>query len=573
MITKGFKRCMALLVPFVLFVFVLSQTGYYFGGNDDRYITSILSGVITGSPDAHVIYVNYLLSFPLMLLYQITTNVPWYGGMLILFQGLVYAAVLDSIYSRCKKWIPLVSATVLICSFFLSYYYLAGNIQYTATAALLAAGGYACLLIHDSRKKGFAFFFVLEFLGFLLRSQAMLMVQPLGLAAVLVAISGEKIEWKAVIKKLLPVAAGLVLILGLGTAGNIIGYHGEEWKKYQDFNDMRTELLDYYPYVNGKLLAYEEIKDILEEYGISEKKYKAFYQWSIMDWKADTECYKQIKNYAAEKDQRPIQLGKRLEEIYHYTFFELPWGLQYITVMAWLFFFAWALLRKNWKMFAMGTVLLGGARTAVWAYLFWKGRIIARVIIPLLACEVLLLIMLVMMDCQKTEEKPYFQRAALIGAAIFCAAGIFLAREQLSYVQSVNKQQDFLMAELREMQEHCGENPQNHYVLEAASMSVYFGSALETSAYHPINAVVSGGWFSTAPAAQQRLEDYLGNADGFYLVMCADADRVLEETPIFLYLLEEMDGRCKPFELWTTSIGRPYAVYYFEGAFPFQSSQ
>lgn len=46
--------------------------------NDDAALHSILSGSVSGVPDAHAIYINYLICIPVVLLYQSIPQVPWF---------------------------------------------------------------------------------------------------------------------------------------------------------------------------------------------------------------------------------------------------------------------------------------------------------------------------------------------------------------------------------------------------------------------------------------------------------------------------------------------------------------
>ena len=78
--------CMA-----AVWIFLINRfAGIVFETNDDRMITEIFSGAMTGAPEAHAYYVDYILGFILSSLYSITADVPWYGGMLALFQLLCW---------------------------------------------------------------------------------------------------------------------------------------------------------------------------------------------------------------------------------------------------------------------------------------------------------------------------------------------------------------------------------------------------------------------------------------------------------------------------------------------------
>ena len=54
-------------ILFLFFILIWKSAGIYFETNDDKFIAEILSGAVTGEPDGHVVYINYLLSYLLSL--------------------------------------------------------------------------------------------------------------------------------------------------------------------------------------------------------------------------------------------------------------------------------------------------------------------------------------------------------------------------------------------------------------------------------------------------------------------------------------------------------------------------
>lgn len=558
-----YRRWIAMAVSLVMVLFVWQKTGIYFESNDDRYITSLLSGVITGSPDAHVIYVNYLLSLPLSLLYRITTIVPWYGGMLVFFQWAIYAAVLDSAYTKCRKRYTMILVTAAAGGTFIAYYYCVGEIQYTSTAVMLAAAGYACLLLRDSEKKGFILFILFELAGYLLRSHSMLMIQPLGLAAVITMMAGKQEIWKKEeLRKTLAVVVGLLSILLMGTLGNMIGYHGADWERYSQFNDTRTTLFDYH----GKP-DYEEVREILEDYGVSQEKYMAYCQYMILDWNIGIDGEKRLENYVLQRREKGLSVPEVLQQVYELTIVDYFWGLNRVTIAAWGGFLLMGILCRRLKTLCIGIGLLGGARTAIWGYLIWRGRLPLRVIVPLMACETMILLVLVWIEYERVQTVQWKKIGLLCGGAVFCLIGISSGRLQSRYISEINAGQQLYMEGLREIQQYCEDHPDNHYLIDPDSLSYYMGSAFETSVYHPVNAVIGGGWFSETPSVRQRLREYLGDVDGFYFLIYADGEQ--EMCPSYAYLVQEMGEVPELADQWTASYGGSYAVYYFKGAFPF----
>lgn len=557
------KKALAILVPLSFLIFVWWKTGICFETNDDRYIASILSGVITGSPDAHAIYVDYLLSLPLSILYRVTSAVPWYGGLLVVFQWMIYAAILDSAYTRCQKWTQTALVTVMTAGFFVAYYYCVGLIQFTSTACLLAMAGYVCILVHDNKKKGLLFFLLFEFLSYQLRNQAMLMLQPLGFAAVLtMMVARRDIPWRQRGKELLHMVAGLCLVLCISVVGNLVGYHGVEWARYQQYNDANVAMFDYY----GKP-SYKEVCSILEDYGISKEKYEAYCSYMVLDWEKDAECDHRLKEYVVNQGAKSPKIGEVLCQVYRVSIGDCQWKMGYVSMIAWGLFLLDSLLGKRWRTLCGGIVFLGGARTAVWSFLIWRGRLPVRVTFPLMACETMFLLVLIWN--QFAVGTSLWKKCLLLfGCLAFCMAGISSGRLQSRFVREMNEGQAIFIAGLREMQEYFQDRTEAKFLVDANSLNSYKGSAFETAIYHPVNAVISGGWFSFSPGVQHRLEDYLGDAEGFYFVIYADGNQ--ENTPQFSYLIQEMGETPKLVELWTASHGGVYGIYYFDGAFPFQ---
>ena len=78
---KKIRIPMAFCMAAALIFFIHRYVGIFFETNDDRLISEIFSGAMTGTPEAHAYYVDYILGFILSLLYRMTTAVPWYGGI------------------------------------------------------------------------------------------------------------------------------------------------------------------------------------------------------------------------------------------------------------------------------------------------------------------------------------------------------------------------------------------------------------------------------------------------------------------------------------------------------------
>lgn len=153
----------ALITTVFIYVLIWKAVGFYFQTNDDRLIGEILSGALTGTPDAHTVCVNWLLCLPLSWLYKYFPGVPWYGLTLLLFCFLVCCVLLYGLLNwgnNLWQWACLLGLGVCLIA---AGTYMLSSVQFTSVAAMLAGIGYTCLLW---KKKNYALFLLCELLAF-----------------------------------------------------------------------------------------------------------------------------------------------------------------------------------------------------------------------------------------------------------------------------------------------------------------------------------------------------------------------------------------------------------------------
>lgn len=126
---------------------VWKRCGIFFETNDDRVMAEILSGVTALSPDGHVVYVNFLLGKLISLLYLAFPNVAWWGACLIFAHGLFWGLLIGSAVRRSEDVLEEAVALAIGAAFLCAHLRFLGNVQFTSTAALLAAAGWGCLIM------------------------------------------------------------------------------------------------------------------------------------------------------------------------------------------------------------------------------------------------------------------------------------------------------------------------------------------------------------------------------------------------------------------------------------------
>ena len=537
---------------FVAAVFL--TTGIIFETNDDKFITEILAGVIALKPDAHVVYINYLLALPISLLYRVTSQVPWYGGFLILLHLIIYFTITYQVLSFFKNWIDKILALGIVMSLFVAHMYCTGAIQYTSTAALLAVTGYICLVRNP--EKGKWVFLIFELLAYLLRSKAMLMIQPFGMMIMLgiVFTNGKAVREKiALMAKYVCI---IVLILAVGFLGDILGYSNASWKDYERFNDARTTMFDIYG-----TLTYEEAKPILDKYNVTENEYNSFLGYSIFDYDVSIECIEELEETIVLSRAKSFEIGAIWAELKDTFLIAYLWGINRLRLLVLIAGLVWIVVCRRWKLLLpIGGICLSSM--LVWGFLLWQGRLPERVAIPLAFCETSLLVALLFKDYIKINNKVLARILLLVFCLCFAKASYDIGLKEYRYVKEVNEGQSTYFKGLEEIESYCRENATNKYLLEAYSMCYYRGGPLETDLYRQRSSLVTGCWYSNSPVMRDKLRDYLQNVnlDDLKLIVAATEN---DNYAVIKYI-EDKSGRTAVEEdYFTVSHGGAYRVYGF----------
>lgn len=499
----------------VLLAAVWKMVGCFFETNDDRFIAEVLSGALGGVPEAHVVYVNYILSYPLSLLYKLCGGVPWYGLMLLWFQILVYTALFHSVCSRGKTLADRVMAVGFIGSCILLNLYITAAVQYTSTAALMAVTGYICLLLNRSSKGRWFLFCFFETMAFLLRDQAMLMIQPIGIAVCVSEFLGEKErEIRERLKKVCCLLSMVAAVILAGLLGTLAGYRGEEWSEFRRFNQARTALFDYYG-----TPEYEEVKSILDQYEVSPAEYEAFRQFVLLGQKIDTECMEALAEYQKEAQEERAAVSEAIREIPRVRGREEYYGVGKAAAVIWCAVYIWLLMRRRTAaVLSLSSLAVGSI--IIEAYLIYRGRLPLRVMLPLFCGEIFLAIAVLLRD--NTGGERNMRHCVMMGIMTAALIVICVAsgRQQYHSLRWEQTWQEYYTEGLVEVQEYCRANPEKRFILEIGSFSDYRGNVLETRLAGEQNCVYSGSWLFHSPVMNDFLQNYLDSGEeNFCLIL------------------------------------------------------
>lgn len=509
-LNKVFSVILSLAVPLVFVVAVGIRCGISFETNDDFWFTRILSGTITGKPDFHLIHVNFWIGGPLSFLYRIAATVPWWGLFLTGLYILSHAIIIYYGMRNKPERVFIVPAADLALSF--AYISIAGKLQYTSIAILLAVAGYACLIMEREKTSAKIWFVILEFLAYCLRSKGMLLIQPFGILALIGICSAEKERIKiGLIKSLFTI----VVILALGMLGRFVsGEMKPEWKEVYSFNQMSEEVYDY-----GQIPSYDEVKEILEKYDVSEEQWEAFSDYSLQEWNMDSKLSKDLMR-EVKRSRKTSSFSAIISDVYTNTL-----ARKEVFPALVMFFFAvifmLLLMKLRYLRVLIGCVI---AHFLTWGFLCYRGRIVDRVSVPLLLaeCFFLLFVILSMTDVGKVFAKKKVFKIFVVYAGL--AGLIFVSFHagirRYRGVVTDNKAQKILSESFHELEQYCNDRPDKAYIMDVSSVTSVHGMALEAGTKPPVNYKLSGGWFAAMPTYKKSMDEYLEkDKSGFYFIV------------------------------------------------------
>lgn len=593
---KKYRIPLALAMAVIWLFFIYRTAGIFFETNDDRIITEILSGAMTGFPEAHTYYVGCFLGILLSSLYRLTTAVPWYGGMLVLFEFTCCFLIADAFLSRCRHKKDCLFAFIFIMLIYAASFYIVAGIQFTSTAAMLAVTGYVCFLLYPGKKARCFIFFLLEFLSFQLRSNAMFMIQPMGFA-VLIGLcfidhklplfscllpepsftalsespSGFSIGRRKWFRKCFPLLeAGIILlaILMIGKGSHYIFYSSPGWKEYEKINDAVTEITDY-----AAIPDYTEVENILSKYNVTQKQYSAFLQYAMIEENLSGDCLLEVAEVAHAQNLPPSFSQVLGQFLTAYTSWE-HWNLNLMLMAAWTVIIILILSQK-----AFGLLIpLAGlffSRTVLWLFLLYEGRFPPRVMVPLYLGEILFLFCLFFQAVLAGQpakgdsaENPYHKSRnffnkyfpfLLVIMLLPCGAKTF--KNQYLDISKRNTSESIYFMGMQDMISYCNNQPEKRYFIDASTLIYYCGSAFETKIYGRRNGVITGCWYSGAPVLYQYEKDYFAGCDTICLVTSSDME--MQSAMVIDYLEECLETTAYLEDTFTVSNGGKYLVYAF----------
>lgn len=274
-----------------------------FETNDDIVFAELGSG-LRGVKDAHLVFQNYGLGMIYRLLYGVTGRLPWYTIVQYMILFAAFTVVTYVLISRLGEISGLCLFVILACGFGYEGYI---HLQFTKTAGIAAAAAVFLLLYLLEQEKyswwGIAGGILLAVIAYMYREDQFWASCGLMAGAGLLFLFDLRKYSNKKLRRLgiCVLTFGVLLLSVFGVdRWDSSKYRSAEWKEYQEFNQLRSELLDYgFP-------DYDSNQEIYEELGISREAYELYKSWNFNDTeKFDTEVMKKLVDL---KQKRPLTI-------------------------------------------------------------------------------------------------------------------------------------------------------------------------------------------------------------------------------------------------------------------------
>lgn len=518
-------------VPVTAFLFV-SALGMYvfffnfpcFATNDDVMLKAIVSGEITGVPDAHLIYIMFPLGLILKTLYTVWKSVPWYDILMSGVHLLAYFLVMVRTGFFFRKSKPFTRIFVTLSAGFLfaalDYKYLVLH-QYTSLAATLAAVALFWVMTEAIRKEGQSpsaniVAGILLILTLWMRKQVFLLSLPLFVLAFLYRTNG-----KFKLKRLLfPAVIGIITVLSVLT--DRMAYQDSEWQAFNRYNADRTDVYDYY--------MFPEYGEHAEEYralGIEETDMFPLGEWDLAffeNYKKDSmhELAEFTGNTWKELHYQKWEIRHTAKNVINRILHQEVQPLGIVLTILSLFAPVMLFILKKKK--AAVTVLLSLLyEGAVVTYFTFRTRFPERV-----SYGLYLMVFVFITSILITETEEYIMRfitgktliATVLAGVVMAAGAVRIGAFLPEY-----KAFETSASEWSGCNEYFNSHPENVYYLKTSSFAPYGEKMFRKNTYESGNFLRMGTWIMGSPLYDAQVSrrgvkppEGLISGDGIYYV-------------------------------------------------------
>ncbi len=489
--------CVLALNVFVLISMLILMPSLY-ETNDDVAIREFINGS-RGVRDPHLVYQNVVLGIIYKVFYHFTTYVPWYDIIQYLVVFVAFLAVSYLLFCRSDSRLALAVSVILQIFFAFECYV---RPQYTKTAGIAAAAGMILLFwaVEEPRRSDWRIpvGIGLACTGFMYRTlEALICMVLMSVLGVHFLLDLKIEKQKEILKKSLGVFGALAVFIAVLFLVDHLAYETDPmWKSYKEYNELRTELLDYgFPDHKGNEEAYDRI-------GINKNAFRLYSSGNYYDPdKFNVQVMEQLVRLKPERKFTVDTIKSfidRMPEILKntYTF----WCVCILLAL----YLIWG--SRSPKVF-LCLLLEGGIVILFYLYLFSRGRYgVNRVDVGIWYSVSLALIWFLPRDVEGKKRK-----ASVVFTALLCAAAL-LAGQKTSrpYLWYYHQEDIAKRAALRQVLEALGMDKEHLYLIKCGYIPEYncYGTFDTMPGEILSNLCWLGGWDCNTAGQQDALKRY-----------------------------------------------------------------
>lgn len=497
--TKVFIFSLYFFTPIILFL-LLNVTPIFYN-NDDWYLNQLISGELTGVPEAHLVHIGYLSGIMLSLLYRFIPIIPWYG--LFLFSCGLSSLSLSAYYLSKQfekvrdKVIFFFTVTILFISFLWIHII---QIQFTTITAFVCGTSLLLFYLSEEDEKVSSFMkqnvpgLILFFISLEIRKESCMMFLP---TFFLIAII-KLMKNKKMFQPLLAYGGILLCILFFCLITEKIAYSPSQWNTFLKFSQARANIVDYSEYPD-----YETHKEVYDSLGITYSSYDALssHYLILLDKNIDADFMQTM-----EELSKPATPG--IKSILH-TFMErhisssIDRPLNLAVYLIYFIVILLIILKKRWKNFYDIAVIILG-RTAIWFYILYINRPVSRITQGIYACELLLLLGIILKNelwkfKHPKKENTILKFPIIILCLLILTFSVKLGAPSIRSVVQYNESRIEFSKSYKEICNYFNEHSNNLYLLDTLSFSYFNESIWSRTPNSASNSVLLGGWIANSP--------------------------------------------------------------------------
>lgn len=436
---------------------------------DDIMLRNILSGLVTGEPEAHCYFIYYPLASLLAALYEWFPAVYWYLVFFLVVNYFSLFLILYRVMQKVKRtFIAILIMSVFFILLLMNQFVLLEWTMTAGTASAAAIFWYAT--ISEDEKEASLIEYVIPvcllWCAYNLRHTVVLMLLPF--AALIFVNKIRKLKSKRVITKNIVFCFLCMIVVFSSFLINRSAYQGDEWQEAIEMGNCRSMLFDYYGYPD-----YDAYEQMYLQNGITRTDYEAITKdvnfRMVASGRVSSENLKPIAEKAKELYNRKMETGKRIWSCLRTRLGEVL-GKDYYLYSIVLYAGSFILFLILWKKRNIWAIVLEILAIVifemVWMYLYISGRSPFRVGYGLYmgAIAVIYAWLWEHEQVKKLWEKPavkiafMFCLSILLGGMLADANAENAKRADLSLTKSVVKQ-------------YCEDHSENLYLRDYLSFT------------------------------------------------------------------------------------------------------